>query len=275
MIVSTSNIASTATITATPESALQDINVITDGDYSSVYTDTLAGTVQITFLFAEPTAIGYIAIGGSNIGRKSKLKITSSDTGQPINFLTSNLSQLVTADGFDFAVSLGNSIDDSAMNLSESPVLMYKVDMIGALSVTIVVEGAGQISIAEIAMGDYYEIPRGEQSGYARPWTVPNIKSRSTVGLNNSPVNLSYESRSLSCTLSVPNNIMTDFAGWYNFINFAANNTFYVLEDDNKFHSYSGFDAVPGMTKAHSQTRSLGASSISFKAFAKSTEALF
>jgi hypothetical protein len=68
---------------------------------------------------------------------------------------------------------------------------------------------------------------------------------------------------------------MADFDGWYEFIHFAANNTFYILEDENKFHSYAGFNAVPAMTGAHSQTRSLGVSAITFSAFAKSTEALF
>ena len=53
MIVSTTNIAHTATITALPDSALQDINVVTDGDYSSVYTDALAGQLTITIVFTD------------------------------------------------------------------------------------------------------------------------------------------------------------------------------------------------------------------------------
>jgi hypothetical protein len=68
---------------------------------------------------------------------------------------------------------------------------------------------------------------------------------------------------------------MIDFDEWYKFVAFASSNTFYILEDENKFHAYAGFNALPAMTKAHSQTRALGASSISFSAFAKSTEALF
>jgi len=254
MIASTSNIASTATITATPASALQDIDVISDGDYSSVYTDALAGSVTINFVFPASVNVGYIALGGTNIAKKSSIQIktSTSATGTP--------SVTVVSD---------------SLNSSESAVMMYKIDATSIRSVSIVVNGGGNISIAEISMGEYYEIPRGEQGGYKRPWSVPNIKSRSSVGLDNSPVNLSYESRSLNCSLSVPNNIMADFAGWYEFINFASNNTFYLLEDNNKFHSYAGFNAVPSMTGAHAQTRSLGVSSIKFNAFAKSTEALF
>ena len=275
MIASITNIANTATITATPESALQDINIVTDGDYSSVYVDTLAGQITIEMIFAENTNIGYIALGGTNIAKKDSIKITSSNAVEPIYWQTVSSEQLVSTDPFDLTVSLGGTVDDNDLGFIESSVMMYKVDIVDARRITIVVKGTGKISIAEIALGDYYEIPRGEQAGYARPWTVPNIKARSSVGLDNSPVNLSYESRSLSCTLSVPNSIMRDFDGWYNFINFAANNTFYILEDLDKFHSYAGFNAVPTMTRAHSQTRSLGVSAITFNAFAKSTEALF
>ena len=280
MIVSTTNIASTATVTATPDSSLQDVNVITDGDYSSVYTDALSGSITITFVFPDITDIGYIALGGTNIAKKDSIQITTSNAAEPIYWQTNSGEQLVSSDPFDLTVGLGGidggAVEDDDLSGLESSVMMYRVDGIGVSHVTITIKGTGGISIAEIAMGDYYEIPRGEQAGYRRPWSVPNIKARSSVGLDSSPVNLSYESRTLQTSISVPNNIMADFdGGWYEFIKFAANNTFYVLEDDNKFHSYAGFNAVPAMTAAHSQTTSLGVSAITFNAFAKSTEALF
>ena len=68
---------------------------------------------------------------------------------------------------------------------------------------------------------------------------------------------------------------MSDFDGWYRFIKFAATNTFYILEDDDKTHSYAGFNAVPAMTKSNSKTRKLGSSTIRFNAHAKASEALF
>jgi hypothetical protein len=275
MIASITNFAKLAVLTATPASALQDINVVTDGDYSSVYVDTLAGEVKIEFVFPVNMDIGYIALGGTNIAKKDSIKITASSEPEPIFWQTVSSEQLVSTDPFDLTVSLGGTVDDTDLGFIESSVMMYKVDIANARRITMVIKGTGKISIAEIAIGDYYEIPRGEQGGYRRPWTVPNIKARSSVGLDNSPVNLSYESRSLKCTLTVPNNVMRDFDGWYNFINFAANNTFYILEDLDKFHSYAGFNAVPAMTGAHGQTRSLGVSAITFNAFAKSTEALF
>jgi hypothetical protein len=277
VIVSTTNIANTATLTATPDSAINDINVITDGDYSSVYTDALSGEVAILFEFSPRRDIGYIAIGGSNISEKDRLLITreQGDEDEDIFLYTSENDQLIESGGLEFVVLPSPAIDDAVLGLSESNTIMYKVDLLDVQFVNIKVEGTGQIAISEIAMGDYYEIPRGEQSGYNRPWTVPNIATRSSVGFNNSPVNLSYESRALSCTLTVPNNLMVDFTDWYKFINFAASNTFYILEDNDKFHSYACFNAVPSMTTANGQTRSLGSSSIKFNAFSKSTRALF
>jgi len=275
MIISTTNIASTATITATPDSSLQDINVISDGDFSSTYTDALAGSVQLEYEFPGNTDVGYLAIAGSNIGRKTSLKITSSDTTEPVNYITLPSDQFVTSGGLNFVVSFTQTITDVSLSLSESPVLMYKVDLVNVRSITITVEGAGQISISEIAMGDYYEVTRGEQGGYKKAWSVPNIASRSGLTLQNTPVNLNYESRALTVTLSEPNNIMADFAGWYSMINFAANNTFYILEDDDPTHAYACFNARPTMTASHSQTRKLGVSGITFSAFAKSSEALF
>ena len=275
MIASISNISKLATITAEPASPLQDINVITDGDYSSVYVESLQGETTITFVFPNEVDIGYIALGGTNIAKKDSIKITTSNAPEPIYWQTVSSEQLVSTDPFDLTVSLGGTVDDTGLEYLESSVMMYRVDQSGVRRVTISVKGTGKLSIAEIAMGDYYEIPMGEQGGYKRPWTVPNIQVRSSVGLDNSPINLSYESRSLKATLNVPNNIMRNFNDWYEFINFAANNTFYILEDENKFHAYAGFNAVLPETQAHGQTRSLGVSSISFNAFAKSTEALF
>ena len=275
MIASITNISNQAVITALPDSSLQDIGIITDGDYSSVYVDALAGEVTLTFVFPQEVDIGYIALGGTNIAKKDSIKITTSNAPEPIYLQTVAEEQLVTSDMFDLTVSLGGTVDDTGLGHLESSVMMYKVDQSGVRRVTINVKGSGKISISEIAMGEYYTIPRGEQSGYNRPWSVPNIKVRSNTGLDHSPINLSYEARSLSCSLSVPNNIMRDFDGWYGFINYAANNTFYILEDENKFHSYACYNASPSMTAAHGQTRSLGVSSINFNAFAKSTEALF
>ena len=275
MIVSKSNFANEATITVNPASASQDIYTITDGDYSSSFVEALNGEITISFDFASPRNIGYIAIGGSNISRKDSISITSVDTSQRIQLVTADALDVKEANGLYIVLNHDNVIEDSSLSLNESEVMMYKVDILQSVRIEFTVKGTGRVLISEIAIGDYYEIPRGEQSGYSRAWSVPNVKARSSSSLNASPINLSYESRSLSCTLTVPNNIMTDFDSWYEFISFAAFNTFYVLEDDNKFHSYAGFNAVAVMTAAHAETRKLGASTIKFNAYSKSTEGLF
>jgi hypothetical protein len=276
MIVSTSNIAPSGTFAVVPASSTQTIDVVRDGDYSSVYTDVLSGLLTITITFSDVVNIGYIAIGGSNISKKDLLRIEFNGATTPEYWQTVSSEQLVSSIGEDLAVTLGGTVHDNLLGLSESRVMMYQVDVSNVKTITMHIKGSGDISIAEIAMGDYYEIPNGEQAGYRRPWSVPNIKSRSSVGLDNSPVNLSYESRPLKTSISVPNNIMRNYeSDWYKFIEFAANNTFYVSEDFDRLHSYAGFNAVPAMTSAHSQTRTLGVQSITFSAFAKSTEALF
>jgi hypothetical protein len=275
MIVSTTNITSTASISTIPQSALQDIYVITDGDYSSVYAESLDGTTEIKFIFPQPTDIGYISIGGSNISTKDSIEITASESSAFEFWQTVSGEQLVSNDPFDLTVGVENMIEDSNLSQTDSNSMMYKADLIGVQQLIITIKGGGTLTIAEIAMGDYYTIPRGEQAGYSRAWSVPNIKVRGATGLNESPISLSYEARALSLSLSVPNNLMVDYDGWYKFINFAASNTFYILEDDNKFHSYACFNAVTDMTKAHSSTRSLGASAIKFNAHSKSTEATF
>ena len=274
MIVSTSNIANDATVTITPESELQTISVITDGDYSSVYTDAISTSTEIEFVFDDDVSIGYIAIGGSNISRKTSIEIMVSES-ETEEALETEEGETITADDFETTITFADAVIANELGEDESVTLMYRIDQAVARRVTITVYGTSTLSLAEIAMGDYYEVPRGQQSGYNMAWTVPNIQARGATSLEGAPINLSYEARALSCTLTVPNNIMTDFQGWYKFIKFAASNTFYVLEDETSYHSYACFNATPAMTTNNASTRSLGSSSITFQAFAKSTEAIF
>ena len=235
MIISSSNIINEATITVVPDSATQDISVITDGDYSSVYTDALSTSTTITIDFLSPRSVGYIAIGGSNITKKDRLVIQSTDTSDRVGLLDSNLDTLKSSDGLFLVSQSISTIDDDLLGLSESNVIMYKIDNPSVLSLDITIYGSGTLSIADIAIGEYYDVPHsGEQAGYSRPWSVPNIKGRGAVNLQNSPISMAYESRALKCKLSVPNNLMVDFDSWYDMTLFAASNTFYILEDDNK-----------------------------------------
>ena len=267
MFISTSNLSRVATVTETPESLTQDISVITDGDYSSTYTATLSGKLTIKFNFSTPQNIEYIAFGGTNISRKDRMVIKSIS---PVRLFDSNGNALFDSDGKELFASASGKVDDAQLNLDESRVIAYKVDLQETSEVEIEIYGSGQIKIAEIAMGKLYEVPRGEQSGFSRPWAVPNIRARSAVGLDGAPVNFVYETGSQSTPLVVSNNIMADYEtenGWRNMLKYICRNTFYVIEDDNKFHSYAGFSTTGMSTKAHSQTRALGVSQFTFNTF--------
>lgn len=267
MFISTSNLSKFATVTEVPESLTQDIMVITDGDYSSTYTATLSGQLTIKFTFPTPQDIEYIAFGGTNISRKDRLVITSLN---PDELLDANLNQVFDVKAEQLFALVPGEIDDAALGLDESRVIAYKVNLEQAAEVEITIYGQGQIQISEIAMGKLYEVPRGEQSGYNRSWAVPNIRARSATGLDGAPINFVYETGTQTATLTVPNNLMSDYEaenGWREMLKYTSRNTFYVLEDDNKFHSYAGFSTAGMSTKAHSQTRLLGASQFTFNTF--------
>jgi len=241
VILSKTNVAASATITDSPVSATQDIDVVSDGDYSSVYVAAMAGTMTTTFVYGVGQAIGYIAIAG-NISQKTNIEIKFNTV----------------------------SIVNKALNNNDSQVMVFKVDQTGITNVQVIVTGTGDIAIIEIAMGEYFTVPHnGEQAGYKRPWSVPNRESRGAKSLHSSPVALLYQAKTIKASLSIPNILMSDYDSYYDFLDFATASTFYVLEDDNELHSCAGFDAKAMETKAHGSTRLLGVSAISFNAYSK------
>lgn len=270
MIVSKTDVSSQAQLLLVPTSDIQDPSVITNGDYSAVYTDALDTSLKIRFDYTTPQRIGYIALSG-NFSSKDRITIKSVDTSQKVYLFDSTGAELFDSNGDRLLARYENSIDDSDLGLNENRVMMYQVDIDDSTQIEIEVFGTGQIAISQIAMGEYYEIPRGEQAGFKYPWTIPNIEGRTATSLDNSPIAMVYNSRVINTQIHVPNNIKADFSGWYDFINFAIQNTFYVLADDNKFNACAGFNASPQESSAHSQTRDLLVSGISFNAYSKSS----
>ena len=272
MILTKTNVAKTATISMQNADPNQDPSILVNGDFSSLYTGTLSGSVSIQLDF--PTQqLGYIAIGGSNIAKKNSMDVSYGDLNSYIDLNDNTGAQLVTSDGNDLHVA-NFYTDTYPLKHPDSEVLVFKVDA-RTSRVTLTINGSGQIGIADIAMGQYYTVPNGgEQGGYSRPWSVPNVKSRTATGLDTSPVALMYEGRPLSCTLTIPNMVMRDYDEYYDFLRFATLNTFYILEDDDPTHSYAGFNAMPDMTKAHNSTRELGSATLKFSAYAKTREGL-
>ena len=241
MILSKTNVAAAATITDSPASATQDIDVVADGDYSSVYVVAMAGTHSTTFTYGVGQEIGYIAIAG-NISQKTSIEIKCNTV----------------------------SVVDKVLGHKDSQVMVFKVDQTGITTVEIIVTGTGNIAIIEMAMGEYFTVPHnGEQAGYKRPWSVPNRESRGAKSLNSSPIALLYQAKTIKASLSIPNILMSEYDGYYDFLDFATASTFYVLEDDDELHSCAGFDAKAMETKAHGSTRLLGVSAISFNAYSK------
>ena len=272
MILTKSNIAKTATISMTNADPNQDPSTLVNGDFSSLYTATLDGSVSIQLDFPLQD-IGYIALGGTNAAKKTKLDVSYGDLNSYSNFRTSDGKQFVTSDSRNFRVA-NFYTDTYPLGYRDSEVIVFKVNA-RTSRITLKITGSGKLGLADIAIGEYYTVPHGgEQGGYSRPWSVPNVKSRTAVGLDMSPVALSYEGRPLSCTLKINNLIMSEFAEYYEWEKFATLNTFYVLEDDDITHSYAGFNLVPDMVKAHNQTRELGNVQLKFSAFAKTREAL-
>ena len=250
MIISKSNVAKRASVAIVPDSVIQDISVIVDGDFSSSYIDSLPSQSVITFTFATPKKIDYVAFGGTNIAQKSSVNISTS-AGQ-----------------FNY---------DGDLSKIDSSVLIYTAQSgnhSSVTSVTITITGSGQLAITEIAMGETIEVPNGgEQAGYSRAWTVPNVQVRSSTNLDGAPINASIEARSISCTLTVPTYIMETYEeDWGVMLRFASRNTFYIKEDTVATHSYAGFNLKPTPVTANASTRLLGGVSMQFNAYAKAVQ---
>ena len=250
MIISKSNVAKQSTIAIVPASAIQDISVVVDGDFSSNYIDSLPSQSVVTFTFATPQNIEYVSFGGTNVAQKSSVNIETS-AGQ-----------------FNY---------DGDLSKIDSSVLLYTAqsgDHSVVTSVTVTIEGSGQLAITEIAMGEIIEVPNGgEQAGYNRAWTVPNVQVRSSTNLDGAPINASIEARSISCTLTVPTYIMATYEDdWAAMLRFASRKTFYIKEDAVATHSYAGFNLKPAMVTANASTRLLGGVSMQFNAYAKAVQ---
>jgi hypothetical protein len=251
-----------ANLTITPVLSGQDKDVIKNQDFSQFYTGPAnTSTTEITINLTGTAFASYIAIGGSNITQKSSLE--------------------VKVDG-----STVYSKDYTLAPVDESRTIVINTGVFDPVSIiTITIQAPSNDSglmISNISCGSFYQVPNGgEQAGYSRAWSVPNIKTRNATNLQNMPVSFTYQSRPMSLMLSIPNNLMSDYeadsfleadASYYYMLQFVTKNNFYILEDDNPEHSYVCFNAMAMPTKAHSSTRSLGVSSFKFNAFSKTND---
>lgn len=245
MIIAKSDVLTNSTIAVTPASSSIDPVVMVGGDFSGIYSDALTST-EIEFTFVTAQNIQYVAIGGSNVAQKTDVTIETS------------------AGLFNY---------DADLSRNESNVLFYTAqsnDHSAVTTLTITITGSGQLQIADIAAGESIEIEQNVQSGYARSWSVPNKKVRSTANLIGAPIATTYEARDDNSTLTVSRYIMEEYADhWYQMLEFACCNTFYIREDDDAKHSYACFNAQPKRITADSQSPLLGGASITYNTYSK------
>jgi hypothetical protein len=262
MIVTNSNYSKDASVSVSPSSSGQSVDVIKSDDFSSFYIGNAnVSTTTVTLSFTGTAFASYVAIGGSNITQKSSLEVEVDGT---------------TVYSKDYTLA---PVDESRTIVINTGVF----DPVSIITITIQAPSNDSgLMISNISCGSFYQVPNGgEQAGYSRAWSVPNIKTRNATNLQNMPVSFTYQSRPMSLMLSIPNNLMSDYeadsfleadASYYYMLQFVTKNNFYILEDDNPEHSYVCFNAMAMPTKAHSSTRSLGVSSFKFNAFSKTND---
>jgi hypothetical protein len=241
IILSKSNVAPLATITDSDTSPTQDVAVIADGDFSSTYTKPLSGSTAFYFNYSVTQTVRYVAVFG-NISQKVTLRIR-------IDGVTAkNITPMGTNDSQVMFVLLD----------ADTPADLVEVSVFGS----------GSISVVEIAMGEVYTVPHGgEQAGFKYPWSIPNRQTRSARSLSNSPVAITYDSKKISCTLSVPDRYKTDSA-WYEFLDFSSLNTFY-MRGNSDFEACACFNPMQREDGAHNATRELLVSGLTFDTFSK------
>ena len=125
-----------------------------------------------------------------------------------------------------------------------------------------------QMTVSFIAAGEYLSIETGEQSGYSRNWLNRHLTQRTTTNLQVGPVSSLTQKKTLSGTLSLPNELIS-FAenDWQDFIDFAFEQPFFIKEQTDKPQSsYICFDPKFD-TNAHSQTRALDVLKLKFTVF--------
>ena len=138
MMASKSNVADLATVTITPGNPLQDPQVITNSDFSSIYSVPLNPDTPCVIKFEFPIPLNkleYISFGQTNIATKENLKITINVSNRDIVFV------------------------DDAMNKKENSTIFYDFGINSTMKyIEIEVEGSGQLIISDIAFGERINI---------------------------------------------------------------------------------------------------------------------
>lgn len=234
-------------------------NDITSVDVTSDANSTYTDSIMLTTSFSEV----YLS-NGANANFDVELTITNPDyiaiTGNNIFDTCSSVEiSYWTGSAFTNEDTITPSWNHTIVHKVQNNATKYRFRFVKTDSTQVV-------SLAYVSAGSLYEIPNnGEQVGYSYAWTLPQTKQR-TATLDGSPTSTILQDTSIKGTLSIANHLTTDVRStWQPFQKEALKNGFFILEDESyPEEGYYCFDVRPSPSSAHSQTRKLKVSSISY-----------
>ena len=160
-------------------------------------------------------------------------------------------------------------IDSVALQRNNNIMFTFPAQVFSDLKVVFTtVPNTYQMTVSYIAAGTHLTILTGEQSGYKRNWLNRHVTQRTTTNLQVGPVSSLTQKKSLSGTLTLPNEVVAFAEGaWQTFIDFAFDQPFFIKEISSKPESsYICFDPTFN-TNSHSQTTSLDVLKLKFTVF--------
>ena len=252
MIITKSNVLAGITPTITAGISTDLPQNITDQDFSVFYKSSDLNSLAIDF--GATPSISYVSVAGIN--NKGNRDYTS---------------YVAVNDG-------ATEILRISINSDQVVVLQFEARVFANLRVRIFNGAATSPIVKFISAGNYLTVPNsGEQAGYNRNFLERNFKNKTTLNKQAEPVALVRSRKQAKGRLNIPNASLVFAEGeWQDFLDFAEENLFFILERPLTING-SGLNVAPAAylcyemgvnsAKAHAQTRSLNALSISFKVY--------
>lgn len=242
MHISTSSILTGDDVSVTIGSnSSSDISYMISSDFSEQYIG--AQSNQFFAIEIDVENLGYIGISGSNIY----------DNASAIAFQYWNGSAWVTE------VSYQPEWNATVMHVVLNEAEKYRIYITKILSNIAIV-------VPLVSAGNVWEVSNnGEQAGYSRAWSTPQLTQRTQDNLG-MPTSQVIQTTKISGGLTL-SNLSTDDTHnvWSPFQYYALKSGFFLVEStDEEDHAYYCYNVKPQAVKAHSQTRSLQIASIKF-----------
>jgi len=248
MKISLTNVLLNTTPTVTSGAGISDPANITDPDHSTNYLSGSNTTMSIDFGARQD--ITYVGISGHNLG--------DSVSGGGTITLQDGGTVLFTA-SFD-----------------RNKIVMFFFDSRDFTNLRLVFTATGGttqglgVFVSYVAAGESFEVPNGGQvAGYGSPQLSRPQKVRVSSNGNAAPTAITTKRMPIKGVLSLPN-MTTQFVGttYQDFLDFALSQPFFINEKDTTFATaILCFEPVFSPPKAHSSTRELQNTTISYRAF--------